>query len=233
MDGRHPEAVRLTLTACLDPAREAAFNTWYDRVHVPDILAGGVATHATRFINADPAPMATPYLALYELPSPDLERIYQGYADLVPRLTAQGRMFDQLQIGRRSMWRRTGARFATARPGPTLTAGLFIIESNCTVPAREGEFNAWYDRTHIPDLLATGLFSTAHRFAAMAGQEGGTYLAIYETIGDPRKAVEEFSRAHRPQLKAAGRLSAIIDITWRGIFRRADSADHVRPGEGT
>jgi len=54
----------------------------------------------------------------------------------------------------------------------------------------------------------------------MAGQRGGKYLAIYETDVDPLDAVNEFSRSHRPQLKAAGRLSEIIDITWRGIYRR-------------
>src|SRR3989449_11001633 len=32
---------------------------------------------------------------------------------------------------------------------------------------------------------APGLFHTAHRFQAMAGQSGGKYLAIYETDVDP------------------------------------------------
>jgi hypothetical protein len=97
---------------------------------------------------------------------------------------------------------------------------LFIIESNCTSSEREREFNEWYDRIHIPDLLGTKLFHTAHRFRSLAGQEGGTYLAIYETSGDALEAVEGFTRDHRPKLKAAGRLSDIIDITWRGIYHR-------------
>ena len=220
MDGRHPEAVRLTLTRCTNPAREAEFNTWYDQVHVPDIIAGGVATHATRFAHADPHADNLPYLALYELPGKDLARIHQGFADLVDRLRAQGRTFASLHVGRRSMWERIGGRFSTERTGRAKTAGLFIIESQCTPRERAREFNEWYDRIHIPDLLATGLFHTAHRFQGMAGQDGGTYLAIYETAGDPLDAVHEFVRSHRPKLQAAGRLSDIIEITWRGIYRR-------------
>jgi hypothetical protein len=127
-------------------------------------------------------------------------------------------MFTSLQIARRSMWRRIGGRFATEPQAKT--GGLFIIESNCTSPGRDREFNEWYDQTHIPDLLGTNLFHTAHRFRGMAGQEGRTYLTIYETGGDPFEAVTEFVRNHRPQLKTAGWLSDIIDITWRGIYRR-------------
>ena len=219
MNGRHPEAVRLTLTTCADRRREAEFNIWYDRTHIPDVLAGGVATHGTRFANADPESANPAYLALYELSGLDLKQIQHRFADLVQRLHCDGRMLGDLQIVRRSMWRRLGGTFTTDRTGRARTAGVFIIESSCSAPDRERDFNEWYERIHIPDLLGTGLFHTAHRFQAMAGQSGGKYLAMYETDGDPLAAVNEFSRSHRPHLKAAGRLSEIIDITWRGIYR--------------
>src|SRR2546426_999054 len=76
MNGRHPEAVRLTLTTCADRMREAEFNIWYDRTHIPDVLAGGVATHGTRVANADPESANPAYLALYELSGLDLEQIH-------------------------------------------------------------------------------------------------------------------------------------------------------------
>lgn len=219
MNGRHPDAIRLTLTRCTDPAREAEFNSWYDRTHVPDIVSSGIATHGTRFADADPESDNPPYLALYELPHAELEKLDQAFTETVRQLQAQGRMFPALQIARRSMWRRIGGRFST-KGAPTKTAGLFIVESNCASPDREREFNDWYDRTHIPDLLGTGLFHTAHRFRQETGQGGGAYVAIYETTGDPLAAVQEFSRSYRPKLKAAGRLSDIIEVTWRGTYRR-------------
>ena len=32
---------------------------------------------------------------------------------------------------------------------------LLALETNCTDPAREKEFNHWYDNVHLPDVLAT------------------------------------------------------------------------------
>jgi hypothetical protein len=219
MDGRHPEAIRLTLTNCTDRAHEAEFNKWYDTIHLPDILGSGLATQGSRFADADRESGNPSYLALYELPGTDLERINQAFADQVRRLHERSRMFPHFQIVRRSMWRRIGEHRESGQPRAK-TAGLFIIESTCTSSEREREFHEWYDRIHIPDLLATELFHTAHRFRGLAGQDGGTYLAIYETSGDALEAVKEFTRNHRPKLKAAGRLSDIIDITWRGIYQR-------------
>ncbi len=219
MDGRHPEAIRLTFTNCTNRAHEAEFNNWYDTIHLPDILGSGLATTGTRFADTDRESKNPAYLALYELPGTDLERINQAFADEVRRLHERGRMYPHLQIPRRSMWRRIGEHHGSGQLRAR-TAGLFIIESNCTSSEREREFNEWYDRIHIPDLLGTKLFHTAHRFRSLAGQEGGTYLAIYETSGDALEAVEGFTRDHRPKLKAAGRLSDIIDITWRGIYNR-------------
>src|SRR2546428_5800372 len=110
MNGRHPEAVRLTLTTCADRTRDAEFNIWYDRTHIPDVLAGGVATHGTRFANADPESANPAYLALYELSGLDLEQIHHRFADLVQRLHPDGRMLGDLQIVRRSMWGRLGGK---------------------------------------------------------------------------------------------------------------------------
>ena len=56
-------------------------------------------------------------------------------------------------------------------------------------------------------------------------EERTRYLVIYEldTL-DFRRVNETFSREHRPSLKAAGRLSDIIDVTWRGVFRAFQTA---------
>jgi hypothetical protein len=32
---------------------------------------------------------------------------------------------------------------------------LLIVETNCSDPARESEFDEWYDRIHLPDVLYT------------------------------------------------------------------------------
>jgi hypothetical protein len=136
-----------------------------------------------------------------------------------------------------------GPRDPTKGTTPATVAGIFVIESRCTDARLEREFNAWYDDDHIPDLLDTGLFAAAYRFASVAAgamigaaapeedgpgsaelSDGARYLAILETADEPLEAVREYSRAHRPRLKAAGRLSDIIDVTWRGVYRRLPPA---------
>lgn len=220
MEGRFPVGIRTVLTNCRDASQDAAFNEWYDRTHLPDMVGAGLAVHALRYKNADPKPPAAWYLAIYETPRDDLERVGEEFASLAKHLDQQGRMFRDVEIVRRAMWRRIGPPFTTPRTSQARTDGLFIIESNCTDAGQEDAFNAWYDVTHIPDLLDTGLFQTAYRFAAVTPEpDRGRYLAIYETDRPPWEAVEEFSRVHRPRLKAAGRLIDGIEITWRGIYR--------------
>jgi hypothetical protein len=73
------------------------------------------------------------------------------------------------------------------------------------VEGREDEFNEWYDRVHVPDLLAIAGVVSAQRFdlldAEIVRAAGWTpeqrYLAIYEIDEDPdtvmarvREAVE-------------------------------------------
>ncbi len=220
MEGRFPHGVRLVLTNCTDPSREGEFNRWYDRVHLPDILGAGVATEGLRYQNADSQPGEAAYLAIYEIEREDLDSADQEFASVAQRLTRQGRMHPTLEIVRRAMWRRTGPEFSTGSTGEAQVRGIWLIQSINTDPTQEDAFNRWYDATHIPDLLKTGLFTTGYRFASLKTDPATSYLAIYESTIDPVAAVEEFVRAHRPRLRAAGRLSELIRVTWRGTFRR-------------
>lgn len=219
MEGRFPEVIRIVLTNCTDSSREAEFNKWYDH-HLREILGTGVARHGIRYVNAEPQEGAATYLVIWESGDDDLESLDQRHTQVTRRLTEQGSMHPALQILRRAMWRRMEPEFTSASTGVVPVRGAFLLESNCTDAGREDEFNQWYDTMHIPDFLQTGLFTTAYRFIALPGQHGGKYLAIYETHLDPLSAVNEYSRNHRPRLKAAGRLSNIIDVTWRGIYRQ-------------
>ncbi len=48
MEGRFPLGIRMVWANCTSPALTAEFNHWYDHVHVPDLLATGLATHGLR-----------------------------------------------------------------------------------------------------------------------------------------------------------------------------------------
>lgn len=241
MENRYPHAIRMIRTNCADPAQEAGFNEWYDRVHVPDVLSSGMVARVIRYRNTDRQDSGPGYVAIHELAWEDLDAVAREVARTRRRLTQRRGFHPALEIVMAESWKRIGPEFRARGTGQATVAGIFILESRCTSAPQEAEFNAWYEDMHIPDLMNTGLFTNAYRFVLLpqsriigpavpgegdvtAGSAGGsgrpTYLAVYETAGDPLTAVEGFSRDHRPRLKAAGRLSDIIEVTWRGIYRQ-------------
>jgi hypothetical protein len=58
---------------------------------------------------------------------------------------------------------------------------LLVVETNCTDPAREKEFNHWYNNTHIPDMLSTPGVLRATRYENPSpGEKQGKFLAFYD-----------------------------------------------------
>lgn len=49
-------------------------------------------------------------------------------------------------------------------------------------PDHEAAFNAWYEETHFPQLLACPGWLSARRFVAMG--DGPKYAAMYEVAGE-------------------------------------------------
>ena len=62
---------------------------------------------------------------------------------------------------------------------------LMLVETNCNDPAREAEFNDWYDNIHIPDTLEAPGFIKATRYENLKPSEGkGKFLALYDIEAD-------------------------------------------------
>jgi hypothetical protein len=247
MENRFPDTIRLIRTSCTDPAQESSFNAWYDQVHTPEVLSSGMVSHVMRYRNCDPADTGPGYLAVHELTTKDFDAVARQVGRTRRRLTEERGFHPALAIIRAETWMKIGREPVTSPRAVSRVAGVFVVGSRCAVPAREDEFNAWYDTAHIPDLLGTGLFVSAYRFEAVAAgtlvgpgappegsvpgtdaTAGRTYLAIYETVIDPLEAVREFSSIYRPRFAAAGRLSDIIDVTWRGTYRQIASSSDAR-----
>lgn len=57
------------------PDREQEYNTWYDEVHLPELVAidGIVSARRLRPVNGE-----GPYVALYEIEGDDLQVVLQG-----------------------------------------------------------------------------------------------------------------------------------------------------------
>jgi hypothetical protein len=59
------------------------------------------------------------------------------------------------------------------------------------VEGREDDFNAWYDETHVADVLKVPGIVSAQRYALAPGARSThRYLAVYEIEGDPMAAAK-------------------------------------------
>ena len=66
---------------------------------------------------------------------------------------------------------------------------IMAVWSDPSDPDRDGEFNQWYDSTHVPDVLKVPGFKAATRYRVAGTQFGdvdtpGRYLALYEVEVD-------------------------------------------------
>lgn len=196
------KTIALDYHDCTDPAREYEFNHWYNKVHVPDLLATPGIESVTRYRNVagELGDGQTRYLTLYRLTATDPWGLMQRVAADDGKRAAAGRMIDCLETLRVTVWdflvyRRTVSPLA--RPETHLPDGmpeaLFVVPTLCADPAREDEFYDWYLYTHFHDLLETPGVVQAHRYRTLDPKpaEGDpTYLALYEFDADDPAAVQ-------------------------------------------
>jgi hypothetical protein len=87
---------------------------------------------------------------------------------------------------------------------------IMLVLTNA-VPGTDDEFNAWYDDTHLVDVLEHGPFTGARRFRladADATDAPYRYLAVYDIEDGKAEEARDwivFSRAEREEALAAGR----------------------------
>ncbi len=101
---------------------------------------------------------------------------------------------------------------------------LLVVGSNCADAARETEFNEWYDKTHLPDVLQTPGFIGATRYENTEPSEGeAKFLATYEIETDD---IDKFMKAHNDNMarkRAAGRFSELLVLVSRGFYKQTSS----------
>ena len=88
---------------------------------------------------------------------------------------------------------------------------LLVAESNCSDPAREEEFNHWYNTIHVPDVLETPGILRGTRFKNDEPPEGhGKYLAIYEVeTEDIQQTISRFGEIITEKWQQ-GRMSELL-----------------------
>ena len=89
---------------------------------------------------------------------------------------------------------------------------IFFAYSDCADPAREKEFNDWYNEVHVPDMLETPGMIRATRWENVhpRGNPRKKYIAMYEIETDDIKKFDEMMRETGKKSKQKGRLSELV-----------------------
>jgi len=109
---------------------------------------------------------------------------------------------------------------------------ISAVETLCTEPSREEEFNEWYNQVHLQDALSTPGYVTATRYVIKEPHSGrGKYLALYEIETDDIVKTVATRVRRLEQEKKQGRsadvaipnlvLSLWRDIRFKQIFELA------------
>jgi hypothetical protein len=164
---------------------------WYSNVHISMIMKYG-AESVERFKALNENSDYPVYLNMYHYPN------IRGYDQrFSPEASAE--ISKDLQATwpnghgvRWHVWYVEYKKWGVATAIPILkNTIMYIIGTNSPSPEKDAEFNTWYDNTHIPWLMKTGMLVGAVRYRIMfENKDYPSYLAIY--YYDNRARYDEF-----------------------------------------
>lgn len=201
----------ISFVKCNLPAQERSWAAWYDDTHLPDLLQGDDAPRlATRWeLSQKPQPgmpgIGFSHVTIYELDRADV----QGQAEaLVARdaaLRKDSRIHENHAVIDAHVFVAHGRYCDKAEPSSRLRGHIlsFVL---CNRPEREAEWDAWYDREHVPDMLDSGGFSGVTRWQRLPrNRHGAQHITLYDTECETVQQAVELSAAALAKLSAAGR----------------------------
>jgi hypothetical protein len=102
----------------------------------------------------------------------------------------------------------------------------YVIEvgTNCKDPAKEAEYNDWYNNIHLPDVLETPGFVRATRYEnTEAGKGQAKFIALYEVETDDIDAFMKANNANMAEKTKAGRISDQLVLVSRALYKETYS----------
>ena len=101
---------------------------------------------------------------------------------------------------------------------------LLVVETNSNDPAREVEFNEWYDNIHLPDVLEAPGFIKATRYENLNPSEGkGKFLALYDIEADDIDQAMKGLRETFAKKSGEDRMSPLLEAVSRGAYKQISS----------
>jgi hypothetical protein len=85
-----------------------------------------------------------------------------------------------------------------------MTTGVLIVQSQPSSPEQLADYEDWYDKKHIPEVLAIEGFVSARRLRLLDGE---TFVVIYEIDTDV-----ETAKANLATMQASGAMSKPVGV---------------------
>jgi hypothetical protein len=98
---------------------------------------------------------------------------------------------------------------------------LIAVQTNCTDPSREKEFNDWYDNTHVPEVLEVpGIVRMTRYENVTPGEQSAKFLALLEVEADDVWDVTTALAENRARAEKEGRMNPLLELANGTIYRR-------------
>lgn len=177
--------------------REAEYNDWYDNVHMRDVVNVAGFSSALRFKVQIPMVREMPghYLAVYEMDAKDPAGVEAALKALASTSMYRSDALDRSGGSFVGIFERIG-------PGqsvPRAKAGTFRIAGLAqAIPERESEFDAWYEREHMPEVLQVAGMVSGQRYKlhrSLAGEIETKSFVLYEMAANSLEEARETLKA--------------------------------------
>jgi hypothetical protein len=212
------------------PGREDDFNAWYDQHHLQEVvdygngMVGGRRYRLTDVQRTGQELAPWSYLAYYDMEHEDLEEYHRQPWKPNVRLTSFAGLIMEDHVG--WVYTAIGPRAGEAPPPGGHTGGERFLFFALTNPGegQEAKFNAWYDKQHLPEIIAAlPGFIAGQRYRLADAQRTyqpqppWRYLAVYEVDAPDDTAVQESASGARALTMPAPGVLDPRHLAW--VFR--------------
>ena len=98
---------------------------------------------------------------------------------------------------------------------------IYAVYTICSDPSREKEFNEWYDKIHLPDVLETPGVIRATRYEIREPSEGqGRFLALYEVETEDIDRTMVALRENVSKKREQGRMTELVSLVSRALYKQ-------------
>mgnify|MGYP001572887656 CR=1 FL=1 len=229
--GKHT-ALLVAVVNSRQPGQDDALRQWLTTVHMPNMARtpGVVSSHL--FTCAHQRYGKGQYALLYELDVADAGRFNDALERERDAEKARGEWRDLAAIVVVGVYTPMGPKRPSGQSG-TANA-MTVVITNCNDPARDAEFNVWYDTVHVPNVLKTPGILSARRYVCARQRVGnGRYLALYELSIADAQTFNRGLQARADEERAAGRRSPLLEMVVSGVYKPVGAdirSQHPRAG---